>query len=195
MANEVNCRIRLLSDNEDKIEQMLDLIEERLDSQTESEKVTNFCKSFYDDVKLSESGNVLYEWTYDNLGSKWVYFNDFNSNDTFSVISANYLPKEFIFRVYTILKNIDDNLKIEVEFEDESYQPVGAMVIKKDSDGNLMYIISEDYDYEYPDLNFDDDEYQSKMEEFYETVYDGISDLLSTCHYYIDNGKGIALPL
>ena len=70
MANEVNCRIRLLSEDKDKIEQMLDLIEERLDSQTESEKVTNLCKSFYEDVKLSESGNVLYEWTYDNLGSK-----------------------------------------------------------------------------------------------------------------------------
>ena len=36
MANEVNCRIRLLSEDKDKIEQMLDLIEERLDSQTES---------------------------------------------------------------------------------------------------------------------------------------------------------------
>jgi hypothetical protein len=112
MANEVNCRIRLLSEDKDKIEQMLDLIEERLDSQTESEKVTNLCKSFYEDVKLSESGNVLYEWTYDNLGSKWVYFNDFNSNDTFSVISANYLPKEFILRVYHILKEIDENYEI-----------------------------------------------------------------------------------
>ena len=89
----------------------------------------------------------------------------------------------------------EGDMTIEVEFEDESYQPVGAMVIKKDTDGNLMYIISEDYDYEYPDLDFDDDESQSKMEEFYETIYDGISDLLSTCHYYIDNGKGISLSL
>lgn len=190
MANEVNCRIRLISEDNNKIEQMLDLIEERLDSQTEGEKVTNFCKSFYEDVKLSESGNVLYEWTYDNLGSKWVYFNDFNSNDTFSVISANYLPKEFIFRVYQILKNIDENLTIEVEFEDESYHPVGAMVLKKNKEGNLVFSIEEDYDYEYPTIDFDDQNYQNKMEEFYELVYDGISDLITTCHFNIDNGKG-----
>ena len=73
MANEVNCRIRLISEDNNKIEQMLDLIEERLDSQTEGEKVTNFCKSFYEDVKLSESGNVLYEWTYDNNNKCLTY--------------------------------------------------------------------------------------------------------------------------
>ena len=190
MANEVNCRIRLLSEDKDKIEQMLDLIEERLDSQTESEKVTNLCKSFYEDVKLSESGNVLYEWTYDNLGSKWVYFNDFNSNDTFSVISANYLPKEFILRVYHILKEIYENLVIEVEYEDEGYHPIGGMVIKKNKDGVLVHSIEEDYDNEMPDIPFDDTNYQTKMEEFYYSIYDGICDILTTCHYNIDNGNG-----
>jgi hypothetical protein len=188
MANEVNCRIRLIS--KDKVTEMMDLIEEKLDSYTESEKVTNLCKSFYEDVKLSESGNVLYEWTYDNLGSKWVYFNDFNSDDTFSVISANYLPEQFIFRIYEILKNYDDDLTIEVEFEDEGYQPVGVMVIKKDNEGNVSYSVEEDYDYEIPDLSFDDENYQTKMEEFYESVYDGITDLITSCHYNIDNGYG-----
>ena len=98
--------------------------------------------------------------------------------------------KNLSLECYHILKEIDENLVIEVEYEDEGYHPIGGMVIKKNKDGVLVHSIEEDYDNEMPDIPFDDTNYQTKMEEFYDSIYDGICDLLTTCHYNIDNGNG-----
>lgn len=154
--------------------------------------ILGFCKAFYTDVETDESGTaVMYSWTLDNVGAKWIYVEDCIDTGRWNIQSANYTPKEFWIRLYELARAIDPNVVIEVKFEDESLEPVGALVIK-DHDGVGDMHIREEYDLEDPtiDMDWDDEDYDEKQMEFMEEKDELIDSLLELCHSVIDGDDG-----
>jgi len=75
-------------------------------------------------------------------------------------------------------------IEIEVTYEDETYSPIGAIVIKKDRDGTPCIWEEEDNDIENPleDMDWDDEKYDDVSQEFYESLYENQQSLLGLCH-------------
>ena len=83
---------------------------------------------------------------------------------------------------------MDPEVYIEVMYEDEGYDPIGAIVIKKDKDGTPCIWQEEDNEMEDPtvDKDWDDEDYDEVQMEFMESLYDRQQELLSECHDLID---------
>ena len=45
-----------------------------------------------------------------------------------------YPPKQFFIHLYNLCVTLDENVQIEVTYEDETYSPIGAIAVKKDKD-------------------------------------------------------------
>ena len=156
--------------------------------------VTAFATAFYDDVELSEDRGVMNTWSYDNLGSKWTTLYDVLDEAEFSIESAWYPPKQFFIRLYNLCFPLDNDVVIEVRYEDETFNPVGALVVKsvthygeedETTEGRLW---SEEVEMEDPtvDMDFDDEDYDEVQMEFYESLYDTQVRLLSNCMEMIE---------
>ena len=122
-------------------------------------------------------------WSLDNLGSKWTTLYDVIDSGVFSIESAWYPPKQFFIHLYNLCVTLDENVQIEVTYEDETYSPIGAIAVKKDKDGTPCIWLEEDNDIENPldDMDWDDEKYDETSEEFYENIYDVQQSLLATC--------------
>lgn len=156
--------------------------------------ITNFAQTFYENVEIS-GGGVMNSWSLDNLGSKWTYFVDASSDDEFIIDSAWYPPKEFFIHLYKMMSSIDPETIIEVRYEDESYNPVGAFLIKKDENGDVFYSQNEEEGLENPtdDMDWDDENYDQVQMDFMDSVYEKIEEMLRLCYEDIDNGDGYDL--
>ena len=102
-----------------------------------------FVNSFYNTEY--ESG-VPYEWLYDNVGTKWIYVENEIDIGRWNISSANYTPTEFWIHLHKLAVEIDPNVRIEVQYHDEGYEPIGAFIINKDSDKITQYANVEKYD-------------------------------------------------
>ena len=89
---------------------------------------------------------VPYEWLYDNVGTKWIYVENEIDRGRWNISSANYTPKEFWIHLYKLAVEIDPNVRIEVKYHDEGYEPIGAFIINRDSNGISQYSNVEKYD-------------------------------------------------
>ena len=179
-------------------EEVMKLVDSLIDKvrNSEDDNVVAFATAFYDDVELSEDGgSVMISWSNDNLGAKWTTFYDEIGAGEFSIESAWYPPTKFYARLFDILFPVDKDVVIEVTYEDESYSPIGAAIIKgvkcdpEDCDGKQgMIWVEEDRTLEDPtvDKDWDDDDYDEVQMEFAESVYEKSQELLDKCRGLID---------
>lgn len=157
---------------------------EKVQNNNSDDVIPAFATAFYNNVERAENGGVMNSWSYDNLGSKWTTLYDVQGEGEFSIESAWYPPKEFFIHLYNLCVKLDENVEIEVTYEDESYSPIGAIVIKKDRDGTPCMWSEEDNDIVNPldDMDWDDENYEATSQEFYESLYDKQQAYLKQCH-------------
>ena len=170
-------------------EEVVNKVDELLEG-VEYSDVTSFAKAFYNEVEMGESGEgVLNTWSMDNLGPKWTYLYDIQGDGAFSVESAWYPPIKFFIHLYNILVEVDPEVFIEVMYEDEGYDPIGAVVIKKDKDGTPCIWQEEDDEMEDPTLEMDweDEEYEQTQMDFMESLYDRQREMVLYCHDLIES--------
>ena len=188
MANNLKSFITVKG-NEEVIKLIDSLVDKVNDSKDDS--VIAFATTFYDEVDLTEGG-VKNDWSYDNIGTKWTTFCDMIDEGEFSIESATYPPKKFFIHLYNLCVKVDENVEIEVTYEDETFSPVGAVVIKGGLNGDDEkegYIwVEEDDSLEDPtvDKDWDDEDYDEVQMEFAESVYDKQQELLEECRRLID---------
>ena len=178
MANYMKSMVEVHA-NEETIKYLDGLLDKANDGE-----ITTFAQTFYDDVELGESGGVMYSWASDKIGPKWTYLYDIQGDGAFSTESAWYPPTQFFIHLYKMVTEIDPEGFIEVIYEDEGYDPIGAIVIKKDKDGTPCIWEEEDNDIENPleDMDWDDEKYDDVSQEFYESLYENQQSLLGLCH-------------
>ena len=192
MANNLKSFVQVKG-NEEVVKLIDSLIDKVNDNDTDS-PITAFATAFYDDVELSEERGVMNTWSYDNLGSKWTTLYDVLDEAEFSIESAWYPPKQFFIHLYNLCFPLDNDVVIEVRYEDETFNPVGALVVKsvthygeedETTEGRLW---SEEVEMEDPtvDMDFDDENYDEVSQEFYESLYDTQLRLLGQCMEMIE---------
>ena len=182
MANYLNSTIEVQA-NEEAINHIDSLMEKANDGE-----ITTFAQTFYDNVELGENGGVMNTWSSDNLGPKWTYLEDILGDGEYRLVSAWYPPIKFYIHLYKMVTEIDPEGYIEVIYEDEGYDPIGAVVIKKDKDGTPCIWQEEDNEMEDPtvDKDWDDEDYDDVQMEFMESLYDRQQEMLLYCHDLID---------
>ena len=188
MANNLKSMITVVANDE-----AIANLEQRLDGIKYSD-VSSFAQAFYDNVEMSGDG-VLNSWSLDNLGSKWTVFYDNMGGGEFSIESAWYPPKEFFIHLYNLMSEIDPEAVIEVMYEDETYNPVGAFVVKKDHNGVPAWSQEEDDEMENPteDMDWDDEGFEDAQQEFMDEVYETQKSLLNYAHDTVWSGDGYPL--
>ena len=199
MANNLKSFITVKGNGE-----VVKLVDSLIDKVNESKDdgVVAFATTFYDDVELSEDGgSVINTWSYDNIGTKWTTFCDIIDEAEFSIESASYPPTKFFARLFEICFPVDNDVIIEVTYEDETYSPVGAAIIKgvecdpedyDEKQGNIW--VEEDRTLEDPtvDKEWDDEDYDEVQMEFSESVYDKQQELLDECRRLVEtDGESI----
>lgn len=155
--------------------------------------ILSFAKAFYNDVDVASDGkSVMNEWSLDNLGSKWNYLYDIIDNNQFSMESAWYPPQDFFSHLFKLMYDIDPEVSIEVLYEDEGYDPIGAFVYTKDSEGNLVYAHDSDDEMEDPtlEMDWDDEGYEDAQMEFMDSIYERQQEMLAYCKEMIDDNEG-----
>ena len=181
MANYLNSTIEVHA-NEEAINHIDSLMEKANDGE-----ITTFAQTFYDNVELGENGGVMNTWSSDNLGPKWTYLEDILGDGEYRLVSAWYPPIKFYIHLYKMVTEIDPEGYIEVIYEDEGYDPIGAIVVKKDKDGTPCIWVEED-EMEDPtvDKDWDDEDYDDVQMEFMESLYDRQQEMLRESHDLID---------
>jgi len=187
MANNLKSMINVIA-NEEAITEL----QRRVELSRDNDSISAFAKAFYDDVELSENGGVMNSWSLDNLGSKWTYLSDNWGGGEFVIESAWYPPKEFFVHLFKMMHAIDPNTVVEVQYEDETYDPVGAFVLKVDSNGDMVISQNEEDELEDPtaDMDWDDEEYEQAQMDFMDSVAESQQNMLAMCHEEIENNDG-----
>jgi hypothetical protein len=182
MANDLKSFVTIKGNDESV--KLIDSMIDKVNNNDSDNSVAAFAMAFYNDVELTEDRGVLNTWSNENLGSKWTKLCDVQNDGEFSIESAWYPPKQFFIHLYNLCVELDENVEIEVTYEDETYSPIGAIVIKKDRDGTPCMWEEEDNDIENPleDMEWDDEKYDEVSEEFYESLYENQQSLLGLCH-------------
>ena len=172
MANNLKSFVNIKG-NEQSVK-LIDSMIEKVQNNDSDGSIPAFATAFYNDVKRGENGGVMNDWSLKHLGSKWTTLYDVKGEGEFSIESAWYPPKEFFIHLYNLCVKLDENVEIEVTYEDETYSPIGAIVIKKDRDGTPCMWSEEDNDIVNPldDMDWDDENYEATSQEFYESLYD-----------------------
>ena len=181
MANNLKSFVTIKGNDESV--KLIDSMVDKINNNDSDSPITAFATTFYNDVELTEDRSVLNTWSNKNLGSKWTVLHDVQNDGEFSIESAWYPPKQFFIHLYNLCFKLDENVEIEVTYEDETYNPIGAIVIKKDRDGTPCIWEEADNDVENPlvDMDFDDENYDDTSSEFYENLYENQQSLLKLC--------------
>ena len=133
-----------------------------------NEEVVKLVDSLVDKVNESKDDGVVAFATTFYIGTKWTTFCDIIDEAEFSIESASYPPTKFFARLFEICFPVDNDVIIEVTYEDETYSPVGAAIIKgvecdpedyDEKQGNIW--VEEDRTLEDPtvDKEWDDEDY------------------------------------
>jgi hypothetical protein len=187
MANNLKSFVEVKGN--EKVVKLIDSFIDKVNVNESDSPITAFATAFYDDVDLTEDRGVLNTWSYDKLGSKWTTLYDVIDQGAFSIESAWYPPKKFFIHLYNLCFPLDNEVVIEVKYEDETFDPVGALVIKtlthegdegEVSEGRLWV---EETEMEDPtvDMDWDHEDYDQTQMDFYDSVAETQDNLLSQC--------------
>lgn len=184
MANNVTNYVEIVG-----TEEVIEAMDTRFENAGGYADTDKFVNAFYD---TEYEDGVPHDWLFDNVGSKWIYVENAIDAGMWNIQSANYTPKEFWIHLYKLAAQIDPDVEIQVGFEDESYEPVGGFVIKKDHNGIPAWSMEEDYDVEDPtaDMDWDDENYEETQMEFVDELDDIRTSLMNHCHDTIWSGEG-----
>jgi hypothetical protein len=184
MANNVTNYLKIIANDDatNRIDEMFDMA----GGYTETFKLS---QAFF-----GEEAKDSNEWYLDNLGAKWVYVENNIDMGEWNIQSANYTPKEFFIHLYKLITEIDHEGYLEVRYEDESLDPVGALVIKKGPNG-VCFNSEEDSDMKNPteDMEWDDEGYDEAQMNFTDEKFEAMDDMVTMCHSMIDSGKAEVL--
>lgn len=142
MANHVSTHVEFSKISDKALEYLRDLYETRV------RKEHNwFPDLFVDGETLTYEESEQYAWTVDNIGPKWSYFEDFDSDNrgAFNVISAWSTPEAGLNRLFEALGEIDPDLVVSVRYEDEMPNFIGAAVYTADG-------LEEYHEWEYKEI-------------------------------------------
>lgn len=150
----------------------------------EKNNVEAFIKSFYKHDPVTKEEKIPIKWLETNVGSKWIYL-DFQIDEaSWKIHSGNHFPKQFLINLFKNLLKHDPQAKMEITYEDESYDPIGVALFKADSQVKPRYSILEtSLEEEYPDLDPDSDLH------FGDKLFFLQDDLLTRCYKNITNGE------
>lgn len=184
MANHVSNNIRVVG-NEKVTERMNEYIEalEKL----EYSDTGGFAKIFYKNPEVGEGGGTMNSWAGENIGAKWSYFEHTIDDNEIKVTSAWYPVKEFTMHLYNLLVELDPEVAVENRYEDETYEPVGGILVYKN-----QIFMDEDNDFEFPDEDDMESEevYEDAMMNFYDSVGETQNAFIDAGYSYINNGDG-----
>ena len=184
MANHVTNNITVIGNQkvQEKMNEYIDTLE-----QLEYADTGGFAKTFYNKPLLGEGGGTMNSWAGENVGAKWAYYEHQIDDNQIQVTSAWYPVKEFTMHLYNLLVEIDEDVAVENRYNDETYDPIGGILIYK-----KQIFEEEDVDMEYPDEDEMDseEEYEDAMMNFYEEVGDTQDNIIRTGYTYIENGEG-----
>lgn len=184
MANNVTNYLEIVGTDE-----VIQAIDAKFDAAGGYAETDVFVNSFYG---TAFEGGVKFDWLYDNVGSKWIYVEHNIDSGNWNIQSANYTPKEFWIHLYKLAAEIDPNVEIQVKFQDESYEPVGGFVVKKDHTGVPAWSMEEDYDVEDPtaDMDWEDENYEETQMDFIDDLEDTMTSLMNYAHDTVWSGEG-----
>ena len=189
MANTVSNYLQIVGTDE-----VQDKMDDLFESAGGYADTTQFVNTFYG---TEFEGGVKFDWLYDNVGAKWIYVENAIDNGRWNISSANYTPKEFWIHLYKLAVKIDPNVEIEVKYQDESYEPVGGFVVKKDHEGNPAWAQQETYDMEDPtaDMDWEDEDYDDTQMNFMEDVDDTMEHCMDYAHDTVWSGEGESINI
>jgi len=110
---------------------------------------------------LYQHPEIKKDWIRKNTGCEWIDFN-YNQNKLL-LTTRDFLPIKFFSHLWNVTSKLDPNIIIEVKFQSESNDPVGAFVFK---DG--VYSVNDD--------EFDPDEENNEM------IEKRINELVNKCY-------------
>jgi hypothetical protein len=150
---------------------------------------TQFVNTFYG---TEFENGVSHDWLFENVGSKWIYVENEIGEGEWNISSAGYTPEHFWIHLYQKAVEIDPNVEIVVKFQDESYEPIGGFVVKKDHEGVPRWSMVEEYDVEDPtaDMDWDDEDYDDTQMQFMEDLDDMLTNLVNTAHDNVWSTEG-----
>jgi hypothetical protein len=190
MANTVTNIVQIYANDE-----AIDKINERFEVAGGYGDMVSFAKAFYDEPEIIIDRNgeegVSFNWSLDNMGAKWVYIENDIDMDRWNISSANYYPHEFLKRLFELVVAIDPEAYIVNKYNDETYDPTGVVVYKKDSEGNFSW-----YEYEESkedptnDMDWEDDAYEDERENFIYEIEEFHEEYEGYCIRMIDEGDG-----
>lgn len=142
----------------------------------------SLAEAFFDDVQMDERGRIMMEWAVGHLGPKWTFLENV-SEDGFELVSSYSPPIDFFTHLVQQFGSSESEMIIKVKYQDEGFEPVGALAISADSDGSVKVCQEEDHELEDPrmDMDEDDDEYETAFAEFLSEVEDRKEELLESC--------------
>lgn len=114
------------------------------------------------------------EWWIDNVGAKWMYFDDVDKSSELSVIismtSAWDFPDKLFYKLSDFLRKQYQDVTITSTFEDEGFNFIGAAA------ANQQF---RDIEYFHPDLEEIQDEEGYIPDEFYEEMVEKKDEILN----------------
>lgn len=184
MANNITNYLEIIGN--DEVINAMDTLFENAGGYAETNKFVN---SFYG---TEYDGGVPHDWLFDNVGAKWIYVENAIDAGSWNIQSANYTPTEFWVQLYKLAVEIDPKVEIQVKFQDESYEPVGGFVVKKDHEGVPAWSMEEDYDIEDPtaDMDWEDEDYEETQMDFMDELDDVMTSLMNYAHDTVWSGEG-----
>jgi hypothetical protein len=191
MANTVTNIVKIFANDE-----AINKINERFHVAGGYGEMVKLAKAFYDNPETvagrDGEENILIEWSLDNMGSKWVYVENDIDIDSWNISSANHYPHEFLMRLFELVVEVDPDAYIVNKYNDETYNPVGVVVYKKDSEGfNMWYESEQEMENPTDDMDWGDEGYQDKQEDFIYEVEDFQTEKEEYCIRMIDEGDGL----
>ena len=184
MANHVSNNIRVIGN--EKVQERMNEYIEALEALDYSD-TGGFAKTFYKSPELGEGGGTMNSWAGENIGSKWAYFEHTIDDNEIKVTSAWHPVKEFTMHLYNLLVELDPEVAVENRYEDETFEPVGGILVYKN-----QIFMDEDNDFEWPDEDEmeNEDEYEDAMMNLYDEVGQTQDGFIEVGYTHINNGEG-----
>jgi hypothetical protein len=182
MANEMSTMVKVISGNEKVAQRLKELFkpESEKDHEASAVSILNVMLGANYSYNNKEGWDRETDWPTNEIwdsyiGPKWMYV-DYDHSDNpedchITIRSAWYVPSEFLSKLAEQLYTIDEECFIYGNYEDESYDPIGAFLYAKGWDD--IEDLDEEIDF---DRMWEDDEYRDEIWDMVAELQDSMVD-------------------